>query len=88
MLKEKGIINGFKASGDGPSVTHLPFEDDTIYFVDLAKEQIENLHMILKIYECISGLKVNISKSCLAGVGVKDEELSIHANYIGCNVAD
>lgn len=40
-----------------------------------------NLKLILRIYECTSGFKVNISKSCMAGVGVDEEVI---ASQGGC----
>lgn len=36
------------------------------------------------MYECISGLKVNLSKSCMAGIGVSEVSLSNHVDIIGC----
>lgn len=81
IAEEKGIINSFEACGDGPLVTHLQFANDTICFFNADIEQVENLDVILKIYECISGLKV--SKSCMVGVGVNGDMLSIHTNSIG-----
>lgn len=88
ITDEKCIINGFEASEDGPSVSHLQFVDDTICFVDADIEQVTNLQIILKMYECISGLKVNLSKSCTVEVGVNGDMFSIHVNTIGCKVED
>lgn len=88
IAENKGIIKGFESSVEHLSVSHLHFADDTVCFVDVGLEQVTNIKTILVMYECISGLKVNLSKSCMAEIGVGDISLSIHANIIGCKTVN
>lgn len=44
------------------------------------------LKYILEIFERISGLKVNFSKSSLAGMGVEDRDISRYAQILRCRV--
>lgn len=38
-------------------------------FVNANLEQVHNMNLILRTYECISGLKVNLHKSSMVGGG-------------------
>lgn len=49
-------------------ITHLQFADDTILFSSTRREEILALKRILRCFQLVSGLKVNISKSMLVGV--------------------
>lgn len=44
------------------------------------------LKVILQIFKCISGLKVNLSKSSIAGIGVDDSLLISFTRLLGCKV--
>ena len=65
--KEIGLIEGFEASGGGETVTHLQFADDTILFTS-RWEEVATLKRILRCFQIVSGLKINLSKSFLVGV--------------------
>lgn len=71
---------------DGVQVSHLQFVDDTICFIKDSKEQVIHLKYILKIYETISGLMVNFSKSNLAEIGVDEGVVCWYAQLLGCRV--
>lgn len=45
-----------------------------------------NLKIMSKIFECISGLKVNVAKSSMAGIGVDERVLSSLVDCFGCKV--
>lgn len=51
--------------------------------MDVGLKQVANLKNIMLMYECILGLKVNLSKSCMAGVGMDEASLSNQADIIG-----
>lgn len=67
-------------------ISHLQFADNTICFVEANSNQVLTLNWIMKIFECISRLKVNLSKSRMVGIGVRKEELSICAGIHGCKM--
>lgn len=51
------------------NVSHLRFADDTLIFPDAKEETVENLVMILQVYEAITGLRVNLEKSTIISIG-------------------
>ncbi|KAG2313423.1 hypothetical protein Bca52824_024980 [Brassica carinata] len=53
-----------------PTVSHLLFADDPLFFVKADEENAKNMALILKNYENVSGQKVNQSKSSII-FGVK-----------------
>jgi len=66
------LIEGIQIGREGVHVSHLLFADNIICFLKDSNEQVFHLKYILKIFETISGLKVNFSKSSLVGIGVEE----------------
>nr|XP_027124142.1 uncharacterized protein LOC113740822 [Coffea arabica] len=56
-------LNGMKISGNGPSLTHLFFADDSLIFYKAEPTQAEEVMRILKMYEKGSGQLINMEKS-------------------------
>ncbi|KAI3771839.1 hypothetical protein L6452_03008 [Arctium lappa] len=82
--KAEGIFEGIKVGKEGMEISHLQYADDAIFF---GKWNIRNLKNLMKILKCFyeaSGLKINISKSKLYGIGVEEEETQAWAHGIGC----
>lgn len=46
------------------------------------------MELCLHIFEVISGLKVNLEKSCMVGIHINDGDLEDLARVIGCNVGE
>lgn len=44
--------------------------------------------MCLKVFELISGLKINMSKSCMVDINVEEQKLRELANGIGCRMGN
>lgn len=68
VAREANLIEGFKSAQNALMVTQLQFVDDTIIFCDAKRDQVKNVVAILRCFEGVSGLKVNLSKSLLIGV--------------------
>lgn len=68
-------------------VSHLQFADDTILFLKVEWENIRSMEMCLKIFEVISELRVNMAKSCMAGIYVDGATLKNFASLTGCSVS-
>ena len=60
-----GLLKGFKASRNGPSVTHLFFADDSILFARAEKEESKRVKHMLHLYEQHFGQMINVSKPAL-----------------------
>lgn len=50
-------------------MSHLQFADDTIIFYDTSQQYIRMLQCVLKCFEAVSGLRLNLAKSSLIAVG-------------------
>lgn len=61
--KVRGITEGYTIGNEGFSVNHLRFADDTMCFLKADVSQIRWLKDILKIFETISGLKIQLVKN-------------------------
>ncbi|KAE8678318.1 hypothetical protein F3Y22_tig00111427pilonHSYRG00438 [Hibiscus syriacus] len=68
------------------NLTHLQFVDDLIMFCGASKKQILNVKWVLRVFEIISGLQLNLKKCKLFGVNLKKEEIKDWAAMIGCSV--
>ncbi|WCJ29809.1 Retrovirus-related Pol polyprotein from type-1 retrotransposable element R2 [Euphorbia peplus] len=60
MRKE---IHGVKASRYGPSVSHLLFADDSLFFARAAMDECHSIKQILSCYENASGQRINFDKT-------------------------
>lgn len=56
-------------------LTHLSFADDLLIFLDGSMESLEGIFKVLKRFEQLSGLAVNISKTSLFCSGIEDSDL-------------
>lgn len=65
--KDIGLIEGFIVGQNGEAITHLHFADDTILFSSSRREEVLTIKRILRCFQL--GLKVNLSKSSLVGIG-------------------
>lgn len=79
-----GLIKGFEAHSGGEMVTHLQFADDMILFTSTNWDEIVTLKRILRCFQMVSGLKINLSKSYLVGVGCSEENIQILATRLHC----
>ncbi|KAJ0937659.1 putative reverse transcriptase zinc-binding domain-containing protein [Helianthus annuus] len=64
--------------------THLFYADDAIIMGEWSKENIRNVVRILKCFHLCSGLRINLGKSNLIGVGVQPGEVDEMAGFVGC----
>lgn len=63
-----GLMEGFEIGNDGVVVSHPQFTDDTIVMCKNLMIQLRYLHCVIRCFEAVSGLKVNLSQSCIYGV--------------------
>ncbi|GJV84453.1 RNA-directed DNA polymerase, eukaryota, reverse transcriptase zinc-binding domain protein [Tanacetum coccineum] len=85
--EELGLFKGASFGHDNMIVSHLMYADDVIFLGEWSETNAHNLICMLRCFFLISGLKINVHKSNVLGVGVFDMEVSNMAKLIGCGVA-
>ncbi|ONI00794.1 hypothetical protein PRUPE_6G105300 [Prunus persica] len=65
---ERGIVQGIKFSGDGPTLSHLFFADDSIMFLKATKQNCTTVESILTSYCRRCSCKVVVPKDCLTNL--------------------
>ncbi|KAJ9562049.1 hypothetical protein OSB04_007209 [Centaurea solstitialis] len=87
LVKEaegKGLFKGVKVGKDEVNVSHLQYADGAIFFGEWEIGNFLNLLKILECFHLVSGLKINLRKSKLFGVGVSLDEVQSWASRLGC----
>jgi len=86
-LSDNNLFSGYKLGGSNMTVvSHLQFADDTLILGEKSWANIRSMRVILILFETLSGLKVNFSKSQLVGVNVASSWLSEAAMVLNCKV--
>lgn len=62
---KENLIHGFKASNNGPSISHMLFADDSLLFCQAKEEECQQVLKLLDTYAQASGQHVNFQKSAL-----------------------
>ncbi|KAJ0469831.1 putative RNA-directed DNA polymerase [Helianthus annuus] len=83
-----GDIEGIKLPNAGPTLSHMLYADDALILGKWDRSNIVNLMRLLRIFHVCSGMKMNVHKSHLFGVGLDDLEVCCMAEYLGCNKGD
>ncbi|MFS7999333.1 putative RNA-directed DNA polymerase [Helianthus anomalus] len=79
-----GLFNGINVFADGPLLSHLFYADDLMFISEWSTSNINNLRRILRCFYLASGLKVNLAKCSIYGIGVGDQEVQQMASYLRC----
>lgn len=84
--KNSGILEGYEIGRDNVPITHLQFADDTIFITKPTARNTWAIKSILRLFEIISGLKINFSESTIMAVNSREGLLQSAALFLGCNV--
>ncbi|PNX89313.1 ribonuclease H, partial [Trifolium pratense] len=69
---------------EGVVVSHLQYADDTLYIGEPSVQYLWTHKAILRGFEMASGLKIYFWKSCLLGVNVSEEFLTMGCMFLNC----
>ncbi|XP_035843953.1 uncharacterized protein LOC110931403 [Helianthus annuus] len=81
----RGVFKGISLTNGGPCVSHLFYADDAIIMGEWCVENILNVIRVLRCFHICSGLRMNVNKSNIYGIGVDQQEVELVANSFGCN---
>ncbi|KAJ0427646.1 putative RNA-directed DNA polymerase [Helianthus annuus] len=79
-----GLYHGIRCNTSGPILSHFLYADDVVFLGEWSTTNALNLRRILRCFNLASGLRVNLSKCSLYGVGVGDHEVSDMAYVLRC----
>ncbi|KAF5754385.1 putative RNA-directed DNA polymerase [Helianthus annuus] len=80
----EGIFNGLQCTSNGPVLSHLIYADDVVFLGEWSSENVNNLRRLLRCFHLVSGLKVNLAKCSLFGIGIDELEVQQMADSMGC----
>ncbi|GJV57068.1 hypothetical protein Tco_1458073 [Tanacetum coccineum] len=61
--------------------------DDAVFVGEWDKSNLITIVNVLKCFFLASGLKINLHKSKLMGIGIPQDDVNMAANFIGCNIS-
>jgi len=86
-LSQNNLFSGYQVGSNAETtVSHLQFADDTLILGDKSWVNVRAMRATLLLFQSLSGLKVNFSKSYLVGVNVASSWLAEAAMVLSCKV--
>ncbi|GKA84311.1 RNA-directed DNA polymerase, eukaryota [Tanacetum coccineum] len=80
----EGVFKGIRLH-ESLSLSHLFYADDALFIGEWSDGNLRGIISILKCFYLASGLRINISKSQIMGVGVHQSSVEAMADSIGCS---
>ncbi|GJU54017.1 putative RNA-directed DNA polymerase [Tanacetum coccineum] len=81
----KGIFKGLSLADDGSNISLLQYADDALFFGEWSASNARHLVRILDCFHDVSGLKINLSKSRLFGIGIPIDDVASVARAVNCS---
>lgn len=78
---EKGFLESINPVVPSPI---LQYADDTLILCSNTRENLWCVKAVLRLFEMVSGLKVNFNKSCLVGLNISEEDLRMASEFLYC----
>ncbi|GKC47558.1 RNA-directed DNA polymerase, eukaryota, reverse transcriptase zinc-binding domain protein, partial [Tanacetum coccineum] len=82
-----GLINGININNSSINISYF-FADDVIITTGWNARDLENIIRVLHVFYLASGLKINIHKSNIYGIGVNEDEVYNMASNAGCIIGN
>ncbi|GJY40357.1 RNA-directed DNA polymerase, eukaryota, reverse transcriptase zinc-binding domain protein [Tanacetum coccineum] len=82
------LFQGVKIGSSEIRLSYLFYADDVIILSEWNQCDMDNIIRIINVFYLASGLKINISKSSLFGVGVSSDDIESMAAGTGCSTSN
>jgi hypothetical protein len=86
MVELGELLDSFSFGERGPRINLLQYADDTILVGEATEKNLWAWKAMLRAFELVSGLKVNLAKSCLYGINVEDRFIDAASTFLSCKV--
>ncbi|GKC46109.1 RNA-directed DNA polymerase, eukaryota, partial [Tanacetum coccineum] len=83
----EGVFKGIQLH-ESLVLSHLFYADDALFMGEWSNSNLSGIINILKCFHLASGLKINIQKSQVLGVGVPRSGVEYMASYLGCSIME
>ncbi|KAJ0469537.1 putative RNA-directed DNA polymerase [Helianthus annuus] len=81
-----GEFEGISLSNEGPMLSHMLYVDDALIMGGWSKANVLKTNRLLRVFYLCSGLRINIHKSLIFGLGVDGKVVGEMAAILGCKV--
>ncbi|GJZ37647.1 RNA-directed DNA polymerase, eukaryota [Tanacetum coccineum] len=82
---DAGIFKGIKID-NSVTISHLFYADDAVFIGEWSQDNLNRILNVLHCFHLASGLRINVKKSHLLGVGVPHVTIHLAAANLGCSV--
>nr|GEZ03300.1 RNA-directed DNA polymerase, eukaryota, reverse transcriptase zinc-binding domain protein [Tanacetum cinerariifolium] len=82
---ESGIFKGINIDNT-VTISHLFYVDNAIFIGERSEADLNRIFQVLHCFSLASGLKINVQRSHLLGVGIPHSITSVAASILGCSV--
>ncbi|KAJ0768031.1 putative RNA-directed DNA polymerase [Helianthus annuus] len=83
-----GMFEGVRLPNSGPMLSHLLYADDAMVMGEWTQANFRSLRRLLWVFRLCSGLRININKSMLYGIGKPIMEVQDKATWLGCRYGE
>ncbi|GJY53747.1 putative RNA-directed DNA polymerase [Tanacetum coccineum] len=81
----KGTFKGLSLANDGSNISLFQYANDALFFGEWSASNARHLVRILDCFHDFSGLKINLSKSRLFGIGIPIDDVASVARAVNCS---
>ena len=85
--KSVNLFTGVEVRTTRLRISHLLYADDVIFMGEWSFQNAVNLIGLLRCFYVMSGLKINVRKSNIYGIGVEEDACRGMAAVLGCGMA-
>lgn len=71
----EGLLDAAVVGNEKVVVSHIQYADDMLFSIAGNERNVEAVKWVLKSFELVLGLAVNVKKSCMFGINLERERL-------------